>query len=169
MIHTDQRFTPSRVLDAVRSFAPIGLDPCTTPDNPVGAEIWHDGASHGCGLSCPWVCAAGSVAFVNPPYSRGQLPKWADKARHEWHANGTESILLVPADTSTASTQFLLRHATAVAFWRRRLRFAGAAGVSAAKFASALFYFGERRQFGLAFREDAIVVDLQPGSWPAHA
>lgn len=150
---SDIRFTPDHVLDVVREFSSIALDPCTTSKNPVAADDWYTESDDG--LSRPW----DSMSFVNPPYSRGQLLKWSAKASHEWYPRGVESIVLVPADTSTAATQFLLDLAHAVAFWRKRICFAGDCG---AKFANALFYFGERQgRFKRVFGPHATVLVLR--------
>lgn len=160
---SDVRFTPEHVLDVVREFAPIGLDPCTTPENPVDAVWWYDGADEGCGLSRSWNIVSdpehGGVVFANPPYSRGELLKWARKAVDEWQQNQVESLVLVPADTSTRASQLLLAEANAVAFWRHRVCFAGEQG---AKFANAFFYFGERQgRFKRVFSPHATVITLR--------
>lgn len=149
---SDIRFTPKHVLDVVREFDDIALDPCTTQDNPVGARGFYTEADNG--LVEPWY----EFVFWNPPYSRGQLIKWAQRAYSAWSGSEVESIGLVPADTSTEATQFLLSHATAVAFWKKRICFAGESG---AKFANALFYFGEREgRFRRVFEPHATVIVL---------
>jgi phage N-6-adenine-methyltransferase len=151
---SDIRFTPKNVLDVVRAFDDIALDPCTTSSNPVGARDWYTESDNG--LERPWE----SLSFVNPPYSRGQIIQWAEKAYEEWCSlRKTESIVLVPADTSTEATQLLLDTASAVAFWRKRICFAGEQG---AKFANALFYFGERQgRFKRVFSPHATVLVLR--------
>lgn len=159
---TDERFTPESVLAVVREFATISLDPCTTADNPVDAVWWFDGAANGCGLAHGWECAvdeAGSVAFWNPPYSRGQLLQWVAKAHTEWRLEGVESIGLIPSDTSTRATQYVLETANAIALWKKRICFAGEQG---AKFANALPYYGERQgRFKRVFEDHAIVLVLR--------
>lgn len=57
--------TPARALRAVRAYAPIGLDPCTEPDNPVNAEEFYTEVQNG--LRRPW--GGRGLVFVNPPYS----------------------------------------------------------------------------------------------------
>ena len=49
MKESDQRFTPQDVLDVVREFAPIMLDPCTTEANPVGAALHFTAQDDGLG------------------------------------------------------------------------------------------------------------------------
>lgn len=164
---SDIRFTPKHVLDAVREFHEIVLDPCTTRDNPTDADLRLTGFSDADdGLK---VCWSGLIAdqaplqspfaFWNPPYSTGQLLLWAAKAVEEWDRNQVESIGLVPADTSTRATQLLLERCNAVAFWKKRICFAGEQG---AKFANALFYCGERQgRFRRVFEDYATVIVLR--------
>jgi hypothetical protein len=161
-IASDVRFTPQHVLDVVREFEVIALDPCTTPQNPVGAKVFCDVDGLGVcwsGFIADWAPAHVPFAFVNPPYSRGELLKWARKAVEEWRRNQVESICLVPADTSTRASQLLLAEANAVAFWRHRICFAGEQG---AKFANALYYFGDRQgRFRRVFERWATVLVLR--------
>lgn len=128
--------TPDNVLDLVRAFAPIGLDPCTTVDNPVRANYFIAPPEDGLVLS--W--AGLGLVFVNPPYGRA-LPAWARRMADEG-ARGTEIIGLVPARPDTQWFQTYITTATALLFWRGRLKFKGAK--DAAPFPSLLPYWGPR-------------------------
>lgn len=157
---SDERYTPQSVLNLVREFDVIGLDPCTTEDNPVRATRWftkeYDGLTHA--WATPHASERG-VVFVNPPYSRGELLRWSFKITTEWAQNDVESIVLVPSDTSTKSFQLLLELCSAVAFWKKRIVFRGTDG---AKFANAFFYFGDRQgRFKRLFSPYASVVVLR--------
>lgn len=113
-VDRDSWCTPPEVLERVRAVAPIGLDPCSQPHNPTGAAIWAvaPGAwpageplpwsARIDGFSFPWAmhCPEGSLVWVNPPYSRGNLAPWTARCRSEAES-GAEVIALVPADTST--------------------------------------------------------------------
>lgn len=152
-IESDQRFTPQHVLDVVREFAPIALDPCTTQNNPVRAASFYTEA--GDGLAQPWF----GLTFWNCPYSRGQPLKWAERANGAWRGSEVESIGLVISDTSTAAVRYLLATANAVAFWNKRICFAGDAG---AKFANLFAYYGERQgRFKRVFDAHATVLVLR--------
>lgn len=161
MSATDERFTPESVLAVVREFDSIVLDPCTTSDNPTGALVYL--TRQRSGLADCWsgvIADSGGtgVTFWNPPYSRGQVLRWADKALEEWERHSVESLGLVIADTSTRATQLLLERANAVAFWKKRIRFAG----EGAKFANAMFYLGERQgRFKRVFEQHATVLVLR--------
>lgn len=137
--------TPPWVLEVVRGFGPIGLDPCSNRWSLVGASTaWTKRQD---GFSRCW-CGHGLV-YVNPPYSRGNLPKWVPRCAVE----GDEVIALVPADTSTewfASAVWEL--AQAVCFIRGRVTYfekgqprIGKDGrIMAAPHGSALVYYGTR-------------------------
>lgn len=116
--------TPEWLLDAVRAVAPIVLDPCTIPSNPVGAEQFcylpeeatrlqeqlrtaEDKAEKamlrkqlkpyltGGGLSLDWSFVVGKgVVFVNPPFD--SLEMWMRKCELQATTLGTPSYLLCP-------------------------------------------------------------------------
>jgi phage N-6-adenine-methyltransferase len=141
---TDERYTPQRVLDVVRAVAPIGLDPCTTKDNPTKARFFYTPDEDGSTAS--WaLCPPDELIYVNPPYSRGMLAKWAAKVVHSAQ-QGREIIMLTPCDLGTIWATTLFNHADALAGWRGRIAFEFPNGEYdvGAKQPSLLWYFGER-------------------------
>ncbi len=142
--------TPENVLELVRKVGPIALDPCTSAENPTGAEHFccqvtvqdDDGrpvvASYSDGLQRRWSDFRGLV-YVNPPYGRA-LPQWVDKCIQEAE-RGAEIILLVPSRTDTRWWHKAANEATSCAFWKGRMTFKGAP--STAPFPTCLFYFGK--------------------------
>lgn len=109
--------TPAYVLEPVRAaLGGIELDPCTLPDNPVGAERFY--ALPDDGLSLPW--AAASV-FVNPPYGKAREP-WARRCIAA-AAAGARVVLLMPAATDTRIFQAAFSTAEEVVFVRGRVKF----------------------------------------------
>lgn len=110
--------TPAYVLDPVRAAlgGVIGLDPCTTPDNPVRAERFYCPPDDGCEL--PW--DAPSV-FVNPPYGRARVP-WVRRCISAAMA-GSAVVLLIPAHTDTRVFQQAIGEASEVVFVKGRLKF----------------------------------------------
>jgi len=118
--HPDNtQFTPSYVLDLVRVDlgGTISLDPCTTDDNPVGAERFY--APPKDGLTEPWDAA---TIFVNPPYAKAREP-WVKKCVHMGFFHGRKVILLIPAATDTRIWQEAAMTADAIVFVRGRLKF----------------------------------------------
>lgn len=147
--------TPDEVLDVVRRFAPIALDPCTSPDNPTGAARFYTETDDG--LSRPWDTGDGLV-YVNPPYGR-DMRLWMVKLRDEHLAErAREAILLIPARTDTAAwTSCVASSALLVAFWHGRIRFRGAP--AGAPFPSAFVYYGfDWRRFRDAFKAHASIM-----------
>lgn len=92
--------TPDWVLDLVRAYGPIDLDPCSNPWSRVNAGVSISRHAGDDGLSVAW---SGSV-FVNPPYSRGVISAWVEKAireRENYRAVGVEVLMLIPATPDT--------------------------------------------------------------------
>ena len=134
--------TPAEVVDLVRSLygGTIDLDPCAPddPDNWIAANNYPASVD---GLSKPW---RGS-AYVNPPF--GSLRTWIEKSSEE-AALGCEVLLLMPARTDTRAWHRCVPTASAICFWRGRMRFAGAP--ASCPFPVALVYWGPQIQ---RFRE----------------
>jgi hypothetical protein len=112
------QLTPSYVLGPVRESlgGTIGLDPCTTASNPVGADRFYCPPADGAAL--PWDAA---TIFVNPPYSKAR-ERWVRRCIQAG-AEGRKVVLLIPAATDTRIFQEALSTATAVVFIRGRVKF----------------------------------------------
>jgi hypothetical protein len=117
--HPNQvQLTPPYALEPIRAAlgGTIGLDPCTEPDNPTGAERFYalpvDGAEQ------PWDAAS---IFVNPPYSKAK-ERWVLRCIEAGEA-GARVALLIPAHPDTRIFQKALRSADAVVFVKGRLKF----------------------------------------------
>jgi hypothetical protein len=130
--------TPEYVLQPVRELlGGIELDPCTEPDNPIGADRFYcppeDGATR------PWNA---ETVFVNPPYGEAR-ERWVRRCINE--GQHRKVVLLIPSHTETRIFQEALRACVSVVLVRARLRF----GVlrenrrqEAASHGSAIFGFG---------------------------
>lgn len=110
--------TPAYVLDPVREClgGSIELDPCTTPDNPVGAERFYtpptDGASE------RWDAV---TVFCNPPYGEARV-RWVRRCA-EAAADGSRVVLLIPAHTDTRIWHAAMETADTVLFIKGRVKF----------------------------------------------
>lgn len=109
--------TPPYVLEPVRRImGGIELDPCTTPDNPTGAERFYtpptDGALE------PWDAAS---IFCNPPYGEARV-RWVKKCTLAGF-EGRRVVLLIPAHTDTRIWQEAMESASSVLFIRGRVKF----------------------------------------------
>ena len=152
---SDER-TPEHVLDVVRAFDRIALDPCTTDANPAKAIIAYTIADNG--LACGWTKWTG-VVYVNPPYSRGQLPLWIEKCVRE-SLSGSEVIALIPSDLCSKAGALAASTADALCFVRGRLAFGSPAGQleQGAKQPSVLVYWGDRaKRFERVFSQLGVV------------
>lgn len=120
--HANQRqLTPPYVLEPVRlALDGIGLDPCTEPDNPTGAQRFYTVVDDG--LDQPWHGPDWlPTVYVNPPYG---------KAREPWVAEciaaggrGQRVVLLIPSHTDTRTFQGALDTAVGVVFIKGRVKF----------------------------------------------
>jgi hypothetical protein len=112
------QITPAYVLEPARLAlgGAIGLDPCTTPENPAGAEVFYCPPDDGAAL--PWDA---ETIFVNPPYSKAR-ERWVRKCI-EAGASGAKVILLIPAATDTRIFQQAALSCSGVVFIRGRVKF----------------------------------------------
>ncbi|MEP9385562.1 DNA N-6-adenine-methyltransferase [Nocardioides cheoyonin] len=110
--------TPPYVLEPVRAAlgGRIELDPCTTPDNPVGAERFYALPDDGAAL--PWSAA---TVFCNPPYGEVRV-RWVRRCA-EAGAAGSRVVLLMPAHTDTRIWHEAMASATSLLFIRGRVKF----------------------------------------------
>jgi len=143
--------TPAWYLNRVRAIDPIGLDPCTTADNPTKAANFC--APPWDGLARVW--SGLGLVFVNPPYGKS-LEAWSKKIF--WEAvRGSELVVLVPARPDTRWFDRLDRVAAARCFHDKRIRFVHPeTGIEAKapKFPNCTFYFGGRTErFRQAFSD----------------
>ncbi|MFH2110967.1 MAG: DNA N-6-adenine-methyltransferase [Candidatus Bathyarchaeota archaeon] len=129
--------TPLELYHALDSHFRFTLDPCTTPDNPLGTPKYYTVEDDG--LARSW---AGERVFVNPPYSRrrDEPAAWVRKAYLEALNGGAVCVLLLAARTDTAWFHDYCSHGL-IGFIRGRLRFRGAR--SSAPFPSMIVVFGE--------------------------
>lgn len=140
----DDHCTPPEVLEVVRAFAPVALDPCSNRWSLGFAEHSLDLDRGECGLATPWrpLVRPGALAFVNPPFRHGEQIRWVRKCAAEG-VEGVESVLLLPATLASAQAKLAWRTADALAAWGRRIQFLGARR-SGNPHGSAFWYFGDR-------------------------
>lgn len=114
---TDCRLTPEWLLDPVRSgFGHIELDPCTEPNNPVGARVWE--TQDGLGLDWHSMVQSG-VIWLNPPFSTRY--EWDEKAVNEYR-KGAQILVLSGVDYSTQWWQLLSQYAPYRCELKRRVK-----------------------------------------------
>ena len=153
--------TPDDVLDVVRQVAHIELDPCTSPDNPVGADTYYALENDNDGLINPWqLTERHHQVYVNPPFKNAT--PFIEQAAHTG-SRGAQVTMLLPARVDTKNWRLATSSCQAFAFWNRRIKFRGAK--DAAPFPVAFFYWGPNRWgFSRAFRPHA-QVHIQGIGW----
>lgn len=113
-------YTPDHILQSVKNIFTIDLDPASSiiANQTVGAKKFYTKEDDG--LSKPW---SGNV-FINPPYTRGVMPGFAEKLLNEYNnGNIQQGIILVNAVIDTKAGQLLLNNCDAVCFIAGRLQF----------------------------------------------
>jgi phage N-6-adenine-methyltransferase len=134
---SDELWTPQDLVLKIETFlGRIDLDPCSnsleTPNIPAEAHYTKD--MNGLNPQRIW---AGKL-FINPPYSKPA--PWVNRLLDELSQEVEEALILLPVDSSTAWWASLRDYS--VLLFDHRLQFVGATG--SARFASALFYCGDR-------------------------
>lgn len=112
--------TPRYIIEPIRKLfgGMIHLDPCTTPENPTGADLFY--APPQDGLAMPWPKSGWQSVFVNPPYGAAK-DKWVGKCI-DTATFGTEIVLLIPANTAASTFQTAAEFATSLCFVKGRVR-----------------------------------------------
>jgi len=158
MKQSNERYTPEWILNLVREYGNIDVDPCTTPCNRTLAAVYYTAGDDG--LSRPWLRRTiGGVAWVNPPYSRGCLTKWVEAC---WeNSQAIPVIALIPSDLGSQAGQLVARTADAICFVRGRIAFLGQDEQplkQGAKQPSIIPYWGgERDRFAEVFGKVGVV------------
>lgn len=133
----DERATPQWLFDQLNNIFHFTLDAAATASNRK-CDSYYDIETNG--LTHQWYP---HTVFVNPPYSRGQLKLWVEKARNERYL-GSTVVMILPGDTST---KWFPWNADKLVFLCKRVAFDAKAG---AKFPTviAVFQYDELKNLG---------------------
>ena len=125
----DEWQTPPSLFTALNAdpvYGRFNLDPCCTENNclcvmGLAVDLGYDG------LKESWsdysINGERVRAFMNPPYSRGNIGQWTAKARREAEAGRVAVAGLIKADPSTLWWQRDVMQASVLLFCDRRVRF----------------------------------------------
>ena len=123
--------TPGKFYDELNDEFGFTLDPCSTHEN---AKCEKHFTREENGLEQDW---GNETVFMNPPYGRGKINRWMEKAYSE-SRNGATVVCLIPARTCTKwFHDYALKGE--VTFIKGRLKFGGSK--NSAPFPSALVVF----------------------------
>lgn len=112
--------TPDYIYNQLNAEFGFTLDPCCTQDTAKCGKFFIPDDD---GLMQDW---AGHVAFVNPPYSRGNIDKWVKKCYEESLKPRTLVVALLPVSTSSAWFHDWVWKKAELRFIKGRIRFKGA-------------------------------------------
>lgn len=144
----DQRNTSQPIVDLIKRFAPIGVDPCSNAGSKWGAFVEYRLERGENGLVLPWAVRGqpkGSIVPVNGPWSA--LLAWVEKARREYLEYGVESVFICRPEAATEWSKLLLRTSSRVTELGERYDFP-CVGMPAGTdmISTRLAYIGERTQ-----------------------
>lgn len=111
--------TPQTLFDELDREFHFTLDPASTDEN---AKCLKHYTMKDDGLSKSW---KGERVFLNPPYGR-EIPKWVEKAFHEFSGGVEPIVLLIPARTDTAYWHEYIFGKAEIRFIRGRIKFGDA-------------------------------------------
>lgn len=110
--------TPAYILEPIRELlGGIELDPCTTPQNPVGAQRFFTPPTDG--ATQYWDA---ETVFCNPPYGEARV-RWVRKCIEAGVIRRARVVLLIPAHTDTRIWHEAMNNATSVLFIKGRVKF----------------------------------------------
>lgn len=125
----DHRTTPASVIDVVREFREIGVDPAWNPSAVHRPRVVYDGGRLGDGLRESWATRPGECVWVNGTWSA--LVPWARSAVGEHIRHGAEILFWGPVYPETDWAKLLYPQASAVCLWSKRVHHPLPPGVEA--------------------------------------
>lgn len=139
----EEWYSPDKILSRARMIDDIGLDPCTSDLNPIGAKTFFTKEDNG--LEQDWV--GHGLVYVNPPYGR-KTPVWLAKMVQEAN-KGAEVIALIAARPDTQYWHKYVFPTAHICFVKGRLKFlenvdGALLETDPAPFPSAVLYWGPR-------------------------
>ena len=109
--------TPQHIFDKLNAEFCFDIDVCADASN-AKCEMFY---SRSRGLTEPW----GGVVFLNPPYGRGLIQPWIQKA-YEVAARGeATAVCLIPSRTNPPWWHDFVMKATEIRFIRSKVSFLG--------------------------------------------
>ena len=108
--------TPQNLFNKLNKEFNFTIDVCATKENAKCDRFYTKEIN---GLAQSW---KNETVFMNPPYSRGQMTKWIEKAYQESLNNAT-IVCLIPSRTDTSYWHDYIIPYAEVRFLRGRLKF----------------------------------------------
>jgi phage N-6-adenine-methyltransferase len=109
--------TPQRIFDKLNDEFCFDMDVCADADNAKCIMFY----SRQRGLTEPW----GGVVFLNPPYGRGLIQPWIQKAYEVAARREATAVCLIPSRTNPPWWHDFVMKATEIRFIRSKVSFLG--------------------------------------------
>lgn len=119
-INKDKWSTPKWLYDTLNEEFKFTLDPCAEHHTAKCKKYF---TMEDNGLYQPW---RGGTVFMNPPYSRGNIDKWVEKAYLETGNPKTKVVGLLPVSTSSKWFHNWIYKLAEIRFIEGRIKFEGA-------------------------------------------
>lgn len=108
--------TPLDLFRALDNEFGFRTDPCTTPDNPLGTEVFYTKEQDG--LDKGWI----EPVFINPPYGQ-EIVQWIRQASFRASQGCSPIVMLLPARTDTRWFHNYIYGKAEIRFLKGRLKF----------------------------------------------
>jgi len=118
--------TPQWLFDWLDAEFKFDLDPCATPHNTKCKQFFTKKDN---GLLQDW--RGYQSLFINPPYGRGLIEPWVNKAIIEHNRGGPTCVMLLPSRTGQEWFGRCLKRAHRIMFMQGRVSFIPPPGVAA--------------------------------------
>lgn len=130
LIQSDQYETPDDLFEALDQEFHFGLDAAAKWDNHkcerfFGHYYPDDPDAFVDALSVPWDTGHKGAVWLNPPYSRGNIDAFVEKAISEHFSNRLTIVLLTRCDPTTKWFKRLAQHSFEIRLLARRVKFKG--------------------------------------------
>jgi hypothetical protein len=117
----NEYITPKALYDKLNRKYKFTLDPCTTPENPLGTPIFYTEKDNGVQS---W---KDERVYCNPPYYNRTIHQWLEKARTS-EAEMVVMLLKSKTDTKAFHQYLYKKKGVKITFLKGRLRFEGKYG-----------------------------------------
>ena len=115
--YSDEWETPQELFDELDAEFHFTLDAAASDERHKCTRYYTKEQD---GLLQDW---GGEVVWCNPPYSRGLMEKWVEKAYRECRTDGTVVVLLIPSRTDVKYFHRFILHRAEIRFIRGRLKY----------------------------------------------
>lgn len=115
--HSDEWETPQDLFNELDAEFHFTLDVAASDENHKCARYFTKDQD---GLLQDW---SGEIVWCNPPYGKGVIEKWVEKAYRSCREDGTIVVLLIPSRTDVGYFHRFILYRSEIRFIRGRLKY----------------------------------------------